>query len=86
MKPFFIKSSVGELNYLRGDLVINKPVNLSLCQTVHKDRLRWYPDNTGLPTINFKMMSEDRDVMWAYKTEQERDSDYEIIVNNNFLE
>ena len=85
MKPFFIKSSVDKISYLRGDEVINKPVNLSLCLSVHKDRLRWYPDNNGRPSIVFKMIPEGKELTWAYDKEIDRNLDYEKIVNNEFI-
>lgn len=73
----FIKSSVERVNY-RGNILDNHPVNLLLCKGIIKNRINWYPDNVGIPSIYFKGC----DVEWAYSYVEDRDKDFEDIANN----
>jgi len=52
--------------------------------SAYKDKLAWYPDNKGLPAIKFLMMN-DKEITWAYKSEEMRNEDYELIIKNQFL-
>ena len=76
--PFFAKCSLENFVYRRGETVVNKPVNLSLCKSIRKGKFAWYPDNTGKPSILF----DGCDVEWAYNSEEDRDADFERISNN----
>lgn len=78
MKPFFIRSSVPEVPYLRGAIVLNNPVNLNLVTSIELDTFNWYPDNEGLPAIKFRVVG-DADVTWVYKTKEARDADLNKI-------
>lgn len=73
----FIKSSVERVNY-RGDFIYNHPVNLLLCKGIIKNRIKFYPDNTGIPSIYFKGC----DIEWGYLSIEQRDKDFEDIANN----
>lgn len=72
----FIECSVPSIVYRRGQTVENHTVNLDLCQRLRKSKLAWYPDNEGLPAIDF----DGCDTKWAFKTEAERDAEYSRIV------
>lgn len=80
MKPLFVTSSVESIKYLRGETVVNKPVNLSLCKSIEKGKFNWYPDNEGIPSIKFNGC----DTQWVYNDEDTRNKDYEILKNNKF--
>lgn len=66
----------------RGYSLDNNPVNLSLCQSVQKGRISYYPDNTGIPCIKFLGCNTE----WAYTSAEERDKDFEAITNNTYGE
>src|SRR5690606_27580879 len=57
----------------------NKPVNISLCKSVEKKQYRIYPDNEGMPSITF----HGNDVDWVFKTEGERDLNFERVLQVN---
>lgn len=80
MKPLFIESSTKHVTYLRGEKIINNPVNISLCKSIKRSVFAWYPDNVGKPSIKFNGC----DVEWVYDHETQRDEDYVKIKNNNF--
>lgn len=75
-KPFFIECTVPSVVY-RGTTQNNDPVNLTFCISITKGRLQYYTDNEGIPTIVFRGTS----VSWTYKTEAERDADYDRIMD-----
>lgn len=54
----------------------NRPVNLALCKSVEKTRLRWYPDNEGRPSISFHGC----DTEWVFSTDRARDAEYDRII------
>jgi hypothetical protein len=80
INPFFVKCSVESTRY-RGHARANNPVNLSLCNSIKKSRLRWYPDNDGIASIVF----EGCDIEWAYNSESTRDADFDRITTNEHL-
>ena len=71
----FIKCSLESFRYMRGEVVVNRPVNLMLCKSISKGTFAWYPDNEGKPSIVFHGC----DVEWAYNSEKERNEDFERI-------
>ena len=75
----FIECSTPHITYLRGERIINDAVNIDLCTSIRKSKTKWYPDNTGMPSITF----EGCGVTWAYNTEQERDAQLAEIVEAN---
>jgi len=77
--PLFVKCSRPEVTY-RGERIVNRPVNISLCKSVSKDRVKWYPDNKGLPSMRLHGC----DTEWVYPYEEERDRDYELVAGNGF--
>lgn len=79
MKPFFVSSSVESAMYMRGEIIENNPVNLSMCKSIAKNNYCWYPDNMGLPSIEFYGC----DTKWVYDDKETRDRDFERISNNN---
>jgi hypothetical protein len=79
LKPIFFISSIERVNY-RGGILDNKPVNLTLCKSIKKDRLNYYPDNEGIPSIKF----DGCDVEWVYNDEAMRDKDFNRVVNGEF--
>lgn len=81
MKPYFITCYVESIIYRRGEKVVNKPVNLSLCKNISKTKYAWYPDNIGKPAITF----DGCDTEWVYDKESDRDSDFLRITGNAFI-
>jgi hypothetical protein len=72
---YFVKCTTPEIKYLRGDVIVNSPVNLALCTELVKTREAWYPDNTGKPAIGFNGCN----TKWVYATEKDRDADFEWL-------
>lgn len=72
----FIECSLPSVVYRRGETVTNHPVNIDLCTKVRKSRLNWYPDNVGLPAIDF----DGCDAKWTFQTEAQRDAEYSLII------
>ena len=70
----FIKCSIEKVKYCRSK-IFNNPVNLNLCQSISKSRLKYYPDNTGVPSIRFKGC----DTEWVYDSAKERDIEFDRI-------
>ncbi len=71
----FIECSLPSRPY-GSSVIVNPAVNLGLCKAIRKQRIHWYPDNTGIPSIKF----EGCDIEWAYKTDADRDADYARII------
>lgn len=84
MTAVFMACSLESFNYLRGSLVINKPVNLSSVLYVEKSTFAWYPDNNGKPAIKFHFGQKEESLEWAYEDEKMRDSDFTKITTNQF--
>lgn len=82
IKPTFVRCSVSEVPYLRGEKVENDPVNLATVSRIQKLKYNWYPDNVGLPGIMFR--GPEPNIHWAYRDEAMRDADFERIANNEF--
>ena len=80
MTAEFIQPPIDHIEYMRGDKVYNHPVNISLCTSIRKGRLRWYPDNIGRPSIVF----EGCDVEWVFNSEEHRDRTYDQIAANKY--
>lgn len=78
--PFFIKPLNEVVTYLRGDEIVNKAINISLCTSVKKSRMKWYPDNDGIPSIEFGGIDE----KWVFNSDKSRDETYNLLVNNEF--
>jgi hypothetical protein len=79
--PTFIECTVPSIIYLRGEVVVNDPVNLDLCKSLHKKNFAWYPDNKGKPAIKF----EGCDVEWVYESESQREEDWKRIIKGTSL-
>lgn len=77
-KPYFVECSLPERSY-RQSVITNSAVNLSLCKQIRKSRISWYPDNKGIPSIEFVGC----DAEWAYNTDAEREADYNRIISLN---
>jgi hypothetical protein len=75
----FIKCSCEGAEY-KGYAMPNSPVNIELVTQVEKIQECFYPDNAGLPAIQFHGI----DKKWVYekRQKQQRDDDYERIVSN----
>ena len=69
--PFFIKPPIE---------IVNKAINISLCTSVKKSRMKWYPDNDGIPSIEFGGIDE----KWVFNSDKSRDETYNLLVNNEF--
>ncbi|ALF52254.1 hypothetical protein ACX27_04320 [Nostoc piscinale CENA21] len=54
----------------------NSPVNIDLACQIVKGRANAYPDNQGAPTIAFVGIN----IEWVYEKEEDRDADYEMIL------
>lgn len=79
--PFFIECSVPAVPYLRGEVIVNSAVNLSLCTVIRRGFHKWYPDNKGLPSIEFVLIGGANYVTWVFSTEAERDAEYAKAVS-----
>ena len=73
----FVTSSIEGVKYMRGEFVKNYPVNLSLCKSIRKSKLAWYPDNTGKPAIAF----DGCDIEWVYDSVEDRDREYNKLID-----
>lgn len=78
MTVYFIECSTPQINYLRGEIINNKPLNLANCISLEKKKFSWYPDNVGLPSISFYFQNKEE--IWVYKSIQQRDADYQRIL------
>lgn len=58
----------------------NLAVNLDLCRAIEKDKLKWYPDNDGVPSIKFIGCKAE----WIFQSMEERDEAYEKIAENTY--
>lgn len=76
----FVECSTPSITY-RQIMVTNRAVNLSLCITLKRSSMNWYPDTVGLPSIAFETLGG-KEVIWAYKKEADRDADYAKLVNH----
>lgn len=76
----FIKCSCEKTVY-HGHEITNDPINIELVTQVSKFHKKWYPDNTGIPALKFHGI----DKTWVYENEQDRDDDYDKIVNKKTI-
>ena len=72
--PYFITCTNKATEY-RSDVIVNHPVNLGLRKSIRKSTLKWYPDNTGVPSIIFSGC----DTEWAFSSDKDRDTEFEKI-------
>jgi hypothetical protein len=83
----FITANTKSVNYRgcqpsgdrRDEIITNHPVNIDLCTHIIKSRMKWYPDNTGMPSILLKGV----EVEWVYNSEKDRDEDFEALTKSN---
>lgn len=75
--PCFMTCTYTGVEY-RGEFLENPPVNLTLCTTLIKTKVKWYPDNKGIPAIKFKGC----DTTWVFVTEERRDREIKRIIEN----
>ena len=78
LKAQFISPVIEEIKYLRGEMVKNYAINITLCKHLEKSNYAWYPDNNGLPSIKFIGC----DAEWVFKNETDRDAEYFSIASN----
>jgi len=72
---YFVKCATPQIKYLRGETIVNNPVNLALCTELAKTREAWYPDNKGKPAIKFMGCNTE----WVYDDERTRDADFDRL-------
>lgn len=65
IRPVFIQPTVASVRYLRGEIIVNNPVNIALCMQIRKGQHKWYPDNEGIPAIMFDMI-DGTVLLWAF--------------------
>ena len=83
----FIKPPFEKLNIGRYENHTNIPVNLTNVNGIKKGRLKYYPDNDGVPSIYFlgtETKNLEDGIIWIFNNEQERDDCFEAIANNSF--
>ena len=73
---YFLQCSVPHIEYMRGEKVYNRPINLGLCKSIEKSKFAWYPDNNGRAAIQFHGC----DTEWVFNTPAERDAEFERIL------
>ena len=74
----FIVCRVSEVSY-RDSVLVNSPVNIDLCTSIISSRLAYYPDNTGIPSLDFKGC----DCKWVFSTESDRDAELNKILEHH---
>ena len=74
----FITCNIPKVEYLRGEIITNDPINLSLVHKITKARINWYPDNTGIPSIQFHFAHGKEE--WAFRKDEDRDLEFEYIM------
>lgn len=75
----FIKCSCEDAEY-KGHKMGNYPININLVTQVNKFQEKYYPDNEGTPAIYFHGI--DKKWIYAKNQKEQRDNDYEKILNN----
>lgn len=76
----FVICSVPELLYRNSDIK-NEPINIALCWSLNKTQIKWYPDNIGMPGIQFWIGDKEKfSRHWIYPDEKTRDADYERLL------
>lgn len=78
----FIKCSISNLKnhkYNPGSHSPNNDVNLDHVITFKKGRLNYYPDNEGIPIIQFTTPNGVITWMYSFYEEYMRDEDYKIV-------
>ena len=76
----FVECDVPSIQY-RNSTYVNVAVNLGLCKGLSKERVAWYPDNTGKPSIVFRGCN----IEWAFNTEEERDAQFDKLIAKQYL-
>lgn len=80
--PVFVSASV-EITKIGRSNFINKPVNLAFCKTFYKSR--YSPSSTtGSYTSQPSIVFDGVGVTWVFITEEERDSEFQRILNGNY--
>lgn len=72
----FVECSIPRTKYLRDEFIENHPVNLALCRQLRRKQRCWYPDNDGLPAIDFVGCEAE----WVFATEAERESELARLI------
>jgi hypothetical protein len=81
IQPIFVKCKVPVIEYWRSTIT-NHPINISLVVRIRKSKEAYYPDNTGIPAIDFDTETKgERQLKWCYNSQKDRDEDYERILN-----
>ena len=83
----FIKPPYEKLEYGRYENRTNIPVNLMNVNGIKKGRLKYYPDNNGIPSIYFlgtETKNLEDGIIWIFHGEKERDDCFEAIADNSF--
>lgn len=65
--PVLVRCSYPEVEYRSGKIV-NPVINLSNVFNIQKGYYAWYPDNVGLPSIEF-YLNEKEFVRWVFPQE-----------------
>ena len=83
MKPIYVIPHIKEIDY-RSSTLTNNPINISLCESIQKSRLRYYPDNNGIPSLLFLFNKtsdeQSNDRRWNFRSEEDRDFAYDEIM------
>ena len=83
----FVKPPYENLPGGRYEKHINNQVNLINVNGIKKGRLKYYPDNDGVPSIYFlgtETKNLEDGIVWIFHDEKERDLCFEAIANNSF--
>jgi hypothetical protein len=79
-RPIFVQCKLTTIQY-RTYTITNHPININLIVRIRKAKEAYYPDNTGIPAIEFDTEQKtDRQLKWCYNKQQDRDEDYERIL------
>ena len=86
MKPIFILCDIPRLTVDARTTIVNPPVNIMLCTTLHCSNKQVYSSDgeKGLsidyPSITFKTFGTD--IVWTYKNSEDRNKQFESILTN----
>ena len=72
----FVQCTVPSVRYMHGKSLNNDPVNLAYCKRIRKSTYNWYPDNDGLPTIEFKGCG----ARWVFDSTEDRDKEFDRVL------
>lgn len=77
MKPYFAACTLPTIQY-RTHTLVNNAVNLNLVHQLAQGRISYYPDNVGIPAINFLTVGPEGLILvcqWAFNTQEECDAE-----------